>query len=87
MALHKREKAVMVREVDREVLLLDTESNLIHKLNQTASLIWRLLDQSGSPDEIARMLAKEFEVEEHVAVRDVSSTLDKLLQLKLVVAA
>ena len=87
MDLHKREKAVMVREVDREVLLLDTESNLIHKLNQTASIIWRLLDQSGSPDEIARMLAKEFEVEEHVAVRDVSSTLDKLLQLKLVVAA
>lgn len=77
----------MVREVDREVLLLDTESNLIHKLNQTASFIWRLLDQGRSADEIAGMLAKEFEVEEHVAARDVSSTLEKLLQLKLVVGA
>ena len=85
--LRKREKAVMVREVDEEVLLLDTESNLIHKLNQTASFIWRKLDQVPSPDDIARMLAKEFEVEEHVAARDVNSTLEKLLQLKLVVAA
>ena len=77
----------MVREVDQEVLLLDTESNLIHKLNQTASFIWRKLDQVPSPDDIARMLAKEFEVEEHVAAQDVNSTLEKLLQLRLVVAA
>jgi hypothetical protein len=85
--IRKREKAVMVREVDREVLLLDTESNLIHKLNQTASFIWRMLDQVRSPEEIARMLAKEFEVEEDVAVDDVTSTLEKLRELKLLVAA
>src|SRR5258708_112213 len=85
--LRKRERAVMVRELDREVLLLDTESNLIHKLNQTASFIWRMLDHVRSTEEIARMLAKEFEVEEHVAVDDVTSMLEKLRELKLLVAA
>jgi hypothetical protein len=85
--LRKREGGVMTREVDREVLVLDTESNLIHKLNQTASFIWRALDTVRSSDEVARMLANEYEVEEHVAVRDVVDTVHKLLQLKLVVVA
>jgi Coenzyme PQQ synthesis protein D (PqqD) len=85
--VRRRLKAVMVREVDQEILLLDIESNLIHKLNQTASFIWQRLDEVCSADELARGLAKEFEVEEHVAQGDVLEMLGKLIELKLVVAA
>ncbi len=85
--MQKRDRDVMVREVDSEVLLLDTEFNLIHKLNQTASFIWQALDRARSTAEIARLLAMEYEVEEHIAVRDVVETLAKLRELKLVVVA
>jgi hypothetical protein len=85
--MRKRDQAVMVREVDSEFLLLDTEFNLIHKLNQTASFIWQTIDKVHSTVEIARLLANEYEVEEDVAIRDVVETLIRLRELKLVVVA
>ena len=85
--LRRRQKAVMVREIDSELLLLDTESNLIHKLNHTASFIWHSLENVRSIEELAQRLAKEYEVEEHLAIRDVLEILTRLLKLNLVVVA
>lgn len=82
--LRRRVSGVMVREVDGEVLLLDTESDQIHQLNRTASFIWRSLDDAGSVEEIASGLAKEFDVEEDTALKDVAKTLDRLRALRLV---
>jgi hypothetical protein len=77
----------MVREVDREILLLDTESDQIHQLNQTASFIWRRCDEAASAEEIAALLATEFEVEEDTALKDVVEVLGKLRALNLILAA
>lgn len=85
--LRKRLAAVMVREVDRDILLLDTESDHIHQLNQTASFIWRSCDGASSAEEIAGLLAKEYEVEKHVALKDVIETLSSLRALNLFVDA
>ena len=74
----------MEREVDGEILLLDIESDQIHQLNRTASFIWRKCDELGSVDRIATVLATEFDVEEHAAIKDVSDTVDRLRALKLV---
>jgi hypothetical protein len=62
--LRRRLKAVMAREVDDGVLLLDTESDRIHQLNQTASFIWSRCDEVASAEEIAVLLAKEFGIDE-----------------------
>ena len=43
----KIEGAVISREIDDELLVLDTESNRIHQLNRTAGVIWRLCDASS----------------------------------------
>jgi len=75
----------MVREVDDGVLLLDTESDQIHQLNHTASFIWSRWDQAKSIEEIAALLAKEFEVDEELAARDVTEMLTRLRALNLVV--
>ena len=75
----------MVRDVDHDVLLLDTESDLIHQLNQTASFIWRKCDEAPSVTEIAELLATEFDVEVHIALRDVVETLSRLKALNLIV--
>jgi hypothetical protein len=74
----------MEREVDGEVLLLDTESDQIHQLNRTASFIWRKCGELGSIDEIATLLVMEFDVGEDRAVRDVSETISRFRALKIV---
>lgn len=74
---------LMEREVDGEIILLDTESDLIHQLNKTASIIWRKCEEGASPGEIAEALAKDFDVEEHDAKVDVERTLEQLAQLGL----
>jgi len=81
MALCKQFNGFLEREVDGEILLLDTESNLIHQLNRTASFIWRKYQEGASPSEIADVLAKEFEVEEHAVRSDIERTVARLDQI------
>ena len=83
--VRRRLKSVMVRPVDQELLLLDTASNLIHQLNQTASFIWQKCDDARSSEEMARLLATEYEVGYATALRDVVQTLEKLRELTLIV--
>ncbi len=74
---------LMEREVDGEIILLDSESNLIHQFNKTASIIWQKCEEGASPSEIAKVLARDFDVEEHRARVDVERTLEQLAQLGL----
>jgi Coenzyme PQQ synthesis protein D (PqqD) len=76
--LRKRLSGVMVCEVDGEVLLLDTESDLIHQLNGTASFIWRKCDEADSVEQIALQLAMEFDVADDTAKEDVARVLSQL---------
>lgn len=75
---------LMEREVDGEILLLDTESNLVHQLNKTASLIWRKCQDGASTGEIAASLAENFDVEEDEARSDVERTIDRFTALRLI---
>ena len=78
-----RTSGILVREVDGEILLLDTESDQIHQLNSMASLIWRNLKEGASASEIARRLAEQFDVDENIALADVEDILGKLGALKV----
>jgi hypothetical protein len=82
--LRKRLDAVMVREVDDNLLLLDTESNRIHQLNHTAGRIWQRCD-TASPDAIAAELARDYDVGEVQALSDVVTMLERFRALNLVV--
>ena len=83
--MQKRGQGLTVREVDGEVVVLDTESDQIHQLNRTASFIWRNCAEVTSANELAILLATEFDVEEHIALKDVIETLSTLRALRLIV--
>ena len=85
MKLRRRIGPVMVREVDLDLLLLDTESDRIHQLNRTASFIWQRCDGDQTADGLAELLVSEFAVDSQIAMRDVVDTLGKLQALNLVV--
>lgn len=80
-----RNDSVTVREVDGEMLLLDAQSNRIHQLNRTASVIWRMGDEGATPQAIASALALQFDVDESAALDDVVQTLSSLRSLRLLV--
>ena len=79
----RRDESVLVREIDGEILMLDTLSNQIHQLNRTASFIWRTYDAGATPDVIASALVSEFAVDKETAIKDVEETLCKLRSLNL----
>ena len=81
----KTEGTVISREIDDELLVLDTESDRIHQLNRTASIIWRLCDASTSTDTIVSALTEAFDVPRATAERDVAATLQQLQDLQLIV--
>ena len=81
----KRRDGLIVRKVQQDLLLLDTEFNQIHQLNETASFIWENWEQVPDPVEIARLLAQKFDVEEQVVLNDVSAIVGRLQELNLLV--
>jgi hypothetical protein len=78
-----RNGSLIVREVDGELVVLDTQANRVHKLNRTAGAIWRRCGSAASPAEIARDLAEEFDVDPDIALQDVLVTLEQLRALNL----
>lgn len=83
--LRRRTAAVLVRKVEHDLLLLDTESNRIHQLNDTARFIWQKCDGEQSAESIAEMLTDAYSVETSTALQDVVETLNNLQALNLVV--
>ena len=80
----KRLESVLEREVDGEVILLDTAADLIHRLNTTASYIWRRCDVANCAEDIASELSGAYDVEGEQALSDVTTTLDALKSLNLI---
>ena len=79
-------ESMSVQSVGQELLILDRGSGTIHQLNQTAALIWRKCGEGLSSQQLAQLLAENYEIEEDVARRDVAETLERLQVLNLVFA-
>jgi hypothetical protein len=74
---------MIVREVDGETLVLDTRSDRIHRLNVTASFIFRARRDGMDVAGIASAFAARYGVDGATALHDVAETLTKLRALDL----
>jgi len=72
-----------VRLVDGEVVILDRETEKIHQLNSTASLVWNRLARESDLADVAREFSTLFDVEESAALEDVRRIVEKLRELRL----
>lgn len=79
-----RPPGILVREVDDELLVLDTVRDRIHHLNGSAAAIWRLHAEGLRAEEIAGELAAHFEVSLETAVADARDVVGRLRSLGLV---
>jgi hypothetical protein len=79
----KRRLDVKSRLVDGEMVVLDQQAGVIHQLNPTASFIWERCDGQSTLTDIAQQLAHAFEVDSHIAIRDVNAMIGQLEALHL----
>jgi len=76
---------VMVREIDGEIVALDSGANLVHQLNGVASQIWRLAMEGRNPDAIVEAIMSEYDVDRDAASKDVGEMLARLQSMGLLV--
>lgn len=71
------------RDLGDEYLFYDHECDRVHVLNGTAREIFLLCDGSRSEEELVHRLVERFHVDETTARRDVSETVRRLIDLKV----
>lgn len=76
--------AFVSRKVDDELLIVDQDKGKIHQLNVSAEFIWSQCDGNNSVEEIVAKTFEKFDIEEEQVRKDVNSTLENLIELKLI---
>ena len=62
MLPHRRHEDLIVREIDRELLVYDRKTRKTVCLNESAAVIWQLCDGKTSIDDLSRRLSESFAV-------------------------
>jgi Coenzyme PQQ synthesis protein D (PqqD) len=75
-----------VEPVGQDLLILDKRNNRIHRLNQTASAIWRNVELGVDSDRIVEEYVDNFDVSEQLALADVQRILTEFRALNLLTA-
>jgi hypothetical protein len=73
------------REIDGEAIIISPGESVMHELNDTGSFVWRHADGKHSAEQIAELLAAEYEVTLAEALEDTEALLADLAQRKLLV--
>ena len=71
------------REIDGIVVVISPADSVLHELNPTAGFIWKHATGERTTEEIARLLADEFEVDAATALADTRELIAELAAKKL----
>ena len=74
----QRNIAILWRELDGEVVLLDPEAGSSYNLNRVGTIIWKMLDGKHTSNDIATTICELYEVEYEQAHQDVERILADL---------
>lgn len=73
----------MEYEVEEELSLYDPRVEMVHILNPTAAVIWRMCDGRSRWEDICHRVACAYGLAPEVAEKDVQEVLSKFLQAGL----
>lgn len=79
----RRRHDLTLEQLDDEAILLDPRRGDVHRLNQTALLVWRLCDGQTTTREIARQLTTAYQVDFEAALACVDELMVRLATLQL----
>ncbi len=75
--------AVEWREVEGELIALDTQSSTYFAVNRTAATIWPALVEGSTRTDLIERLTNKFGIEHDVAARDVDAFLEQMAERSL----
>jgi len=79
----QRRLHLVSRIIEGEMVILNREAGVLHRLNPIASFIWQCCDGTSRVDDIVTRLANAYDVDFMTCKKDVSETISKLELLKL----
>lgn len=74
---------VVWSELDNEVIVLDTSSGDFYSLNETATEVWKALESTRSPQDIAVTLSNKYGIALEQAEADVAELVEEFRAMKL----
>lgn len=77
--------ATSSRIVDNEAVIIHTQGNSVHMLNEVGTRVWELADGTRTTEQIVAILVEEYDVEEAEAERTVTTFVEELRQRGLIV--
>lgn len=86
---HVRSASIVSREIAGETIVVPIcrgvgDLDSVYTFNAVGTYVWRLLAESRTEEELARLVATDFEVGEQQALKDVRSFLADLREVGLV---
>ena len=84
MAIAKAQGKFVETEIDDEVVLMDLESGNFFSLAGTSLAVWQAIDGERSANEIAALLAEEYDQPLDLVLSDVTDFLGELRDAGLV---
>jgi hypothetical protein len=76
--------AVVAAEVDQQAILLHVDTGVYYGLDEVGTRIWSLLSDGHDTPSVLSTLAEEYDVDPTELHRDVSTFLDRMLELGLI---
>jgi hypothetical protein len=83
--LWQKNSALAWREIDDATVIISPSESVMHELNDTGSFLWKNIDGHKSVEELAALLAENYEVTPGTALTDAQSLLEEMASRKLLV--
>ena len=68
----------ILAEVDNEAMMIDVEKGMSYFLNETALIVFKMLNKGKDIDDIKKILVEEYNVDEKEAENDIREFIEKL---------
>lgn len=84
--LYRRNADILTANVDHEVVMMGVQAGSYYGIGGTGTMIWKLLAEPKSLDELIDHIAADYDVERERCASDISSFVEELLGLNLIEA-
>ena len=83
-AVLKAREHVLWREIDGEIVLLDTKKGLYYGIEGTGTQIWRHMQENITLQQIMDAIANEVDVQKETLINDIRRFSEKLMKAGLI---
>ncbi len=80
----KRNNNIPFKIIDSKVLLLDQNNSKLRELNETASMIWTLIEHPKTIDSLAKEILKKYDAKEIEVLTDIENFVTLYQEEKLI---